>query len=213
MNFDRSQVLNLSYAYRFGKFTDERILGGFINGWMLSGITNLQSGPNMQTGVSPSPGYYTQGLIGSGANAYPVESQSILGTPDVNLQPVLTCNPRSGLSSHQYLNPACFALPATGTNGQYIEPYMHGPGFVNSDLAAEKSFGLGAERRLRFRYAAFNFLNHPLNSFGTGYASQTTLQLSGPTPPTAVYNPTSGFGSAPLKLGRRLSEISLRFDF
>jgi hypothetical protein len=217
MNFDRSQVLNLSYSYQTGKFTDQHLLGGFINRWLISGITNMQSGPNMQTGVSASPGYYVQGNIGSGASAYGVSSQSILGTPDVNLQPVLKCNPRSNPGPHQYINPSCFALPATGTNGQYIEPYAHGPAFFNTDLTLEKSFGFGGDRRLRLRYAAFNLINHGLNSFGTGYASQTTLQLSdtspGGSPTTATYNPASGFGSAPLKLGRRLSEISLKFDF
>jgi hypothetical protein len=217
LNFDRTQVLNLSYSYQTGKFTQERLLGGFLNNWLISGITNIQSGPDMQTGVSPSPGYYLQGNIGQGANAYPVESQSILGTPDVNLQPVLTCNPAKGLGSHQYLNPNCFALPAIGTNGQYIEPYAHGPAFFNTDLSLEKGFGLGGSRRVRVRYAAFNFINHALNSFGTGYASQTTLQLSDTSatgsPTTATYNPSEGFGSAPLKLGRRLSEVSLKFDF
>ena len=217
LNFDRSQVLNLSYSYQTGKFTDQRVLGWFINGWLISGITNLQSGPNMQTGVSASPGYYLQGNIGQGADAYPVESQSILGTPDVNLQPALTCNPAKGLASHQYLNPNCFALPAIGTNGQYIEPYAHGPGFFNTDLTLEKTFHLGGSRTMRLRYAAFNFINHPLNSFGTGYASQTTLQLSDTSPngspATATYDPSEGFGSAPLKLGRRISEVSLVFNF
>jgi hypothetical protein len=217
MNFDRSQVLNLSYSYQTGKFTDQRLLGGLINRWLISGITNIQSGPNMQTGVSFSPGFYAQGLIGSGASQYPVESQTILGTPDVSLQPVLKCNPASGLVSHQFINPACFALPALGTNGQYIEPYAHGPAFFNTDLTLEKGFGLGGDRRLRFRYAAFNFINHPLTSFGTGYPSQYTLQLSdtsaNASPTTATYNPASGFGSAPYKLGRRLSEISLKYDF
>ena len=51
----------------------------------------------MQTGVSASPGYYVQGNIGQGATPIQVESQSILGTPDVNLQPVLKCNPGTGL--------------------------------------------------------------------------------------------------------------------
>jgi hypothetical protein len=217
MNFDRTQVLNLSYSYQTGKFTQQRMLGGFINRWLISGITNIQSGPNMQTGVSFSPGYYVQGNIGQGANAYAVESQTILGTPDVNLQPVLKCNPGSGLAAHQYLNPSCFALPALGTNGQYIEPYVHGPAFFNTDLTLEKGFSLGSDRRIRIRYAAFNFINHGLNSFGTGYASQTTLQLSDTSangsPTTATYNPATGFGSAPLKLGRRLSEVSLKFDF
>jgi hypothetical protein len=158
-----------------------------------------------------------QGLIGAGANQYPVSNTTILGTPDINLQPTLKCNPKSGLGAHQYLNGACFGLPASGTNGQYIEPYAHGPAFFNTDLTLEKGFSIGGERHLRFRYAAFNFINHPLNSFGTGYASQTTLQLSdtssNATPLTATYNPATGFGSAPQKLGRRLSEISLKFDF
>jgi hypothetical protein len=217
MNFDRSQVLNLSYAYQTGKYTDQRLLGGFINYWLISGITNIMTGPNMQTGISPSPGYYVTGNIGSGANAYSVTSQSILGTPDVNLQPVLKCDPRSGLGQHQYLNGSCFGLPALGTNGPYIEPYAHGPAFFNSDLALEKGFGLGGSRHLRFRYAAFNFLNHPLTSFGTGYPAETTLQLSdtsaNATPQTAIYNPATGFGTASYKLGRRLSEISLKYDF
>jgi hypothetical protein len=217
LNFDRTQVLNLSYSYQTGTFTKERLLGSFINHWLISGVTNIQSGPNMQTGVSASPGYYVQGNINQGANAYPVESQSILGTPDVNLQPVLTCNPRSNLAAHQYLNPACFALPATGTNGQYIEPYAHGPAFFNSDLTLEKGFSMGGDRSLRLRIAGFNFLNHPLNSFGTGYASQTILQLSDTSvtgsPTTATYNPGEGFGSAPLKLGRRLMEVSAKFSF
>jgi hypothetical protein len=217
MNFDRTQILNLSYAYQMGKFTTDRLLGGFINGWLISGITNVSSGPNMQTGVSPSPGYYVQGNINQGANGYAVSNTTILGTPDVNLQPLLKCNPKSGLGKNQFLNGSCFGLPATGTNGQYIEPYAHGPAFFNSDLTVEKSFSLGGDRALRFRYAAFNFVNHALNSFGTGYASQTTLQLSDTsvngTPGSATYDPSTGFGSAPLKLGRRISGISLRYTF
>jgi hypothetical protein len=171
----------------------------------------------MQTGISASPGYYTQGNIGQGATGYAVSNTTILGTPDVNLQPVLKCSPRSGLASHQYLNPTCFGLPATGTNGAYIEPYAHGPAFFNTDLSVEKGFTLGGERSLRLRIAGFNFINHPLNSFGTGYASQTTLQLSDTSangsPATATYSPTENFGSAPQKLGRRLMEVSAKFSF
>ncbi len=217
MNFDRSQVLNLSYSYQTGVFTRQRMLGGVINRWLISGITNIQSGPNMQTGVSASPDYYVQGNIGQGAGAYAVENTTILGTPDVSLQPVLKCNPASNLGSHQYLNPSCFALPATGTNGQYIEPYAHGPAFFDTDLTVAKGFSLGEGRMLNLRIAGFNFLNHALNSFGTGYASQTTLQLSdtsaNATPTSATYSPTEDFGSAPLKLGRRLMEVSANYTF
>ncbi|MGB6132864.1 MAG: carboxypeptidase-like regulatory domain-containing protein [Acidobacteriaceae bacterium] len=217
MNFDRTQVLNLSYSWQTGKFTTQRALGGFINRWLISGITNFQSGPDMQTGVSASPGYYVQGNIGQGATGYGVSNTTILGTPDVNLQPVIKCDPRSGLASHQFLNPTCFGLPATGTNGEYIEPYAHGPAFFNTDLTVQKGFTLGGDRNLSLRIAGFNFLNHALNSFGTGYASQTTLLLSntapGATPQSATYSPTEDFGSAPLKLGRRLMEVSAKYSF
>jgi hypothetical protein len=217
MNFDRTQVLNLSYSYQTGAYSHQRMLGGLINHWLISGITNIQSGPNMQTGVSASPGYYVQGNIGQGASAYAVSNTTILGTPDVSLQPVIKCDPSSHLASHQYLNPSCFGLPATGTNGRYIEPYAHGPAFFNTDLTLAKGFSLGEGRMLHFRIAGFNFLNHALHSFGTGYASQTTLQLSDTSangsPTTATYNPTEDFGSAPLKLGRRLMEVSAKYTF
>jgi len=215
LNFDRTQVINFSYSYQVGKITDDHSLGRVINHWLISGITNIQSGPDMQTGVSPSPDYYMQGTITptDGSGAYSVESQTILGTPDVSLQPVLTCNPRSNRTANQYINPACFAVPAQGTNGQYIEPYSHGPAFFNSDLTLEKNIGLGDGRNLRLRFAGFNFLNHPVHSFGTGYAQQTILQLNGASNSTASYNPSNGFGSAPYKLGRRLMEVSAKFTF
>jgi hypothetical protein len=216
MNFDRSQALNLTYSYQSGKLVHDRMVGGFVNDWLISGITTLQSGPNMQTGVSFSPDFYLQGTVGS-TNPVNVSNQVILGTPDVSLQPVLTCDPRSHLSNHQYVNGACFALPSFSTNGQYILPYMHGPAFWNSDLTLEKGFNVGGDRSVRLRIAGFNFLNHPLNSFGTGYASQTTLVLSDTSPnaslSTAAYNPASGFGFAPQKLGRRLMEVSAKFNF
>ena len=49
---------------------------------------------------------------------------------------------------------------SAGVNGPYRQPYVHGPAFTDSDLAVQKSFGLGGERSILVRYSAFNFLNH-----------------------------------------------------
>lgn len=212
MNYDRSHILNLSYSYQFGKVTRQHGLGLLANDWLISGITTVQSGGNMQTGVSFSPDFYLQGTIQDPNGDYPITNQSILGTPDVSLQPVLKCDPRAALGKNQYINGACFGVPTLGTNGPFILPYMHGPAFFNTDLSLEKAFILGETRRLRFRYAAFNFLNHPLHSFGTPYPNQTTLMLAGTSPANAT-STNSNFGYAPLTLGRRLSEISLKFEF
>jgi len=213
MNYDRTHVLNLSYSYQFGKVTSQHMLGLLANSWLVSGITSVQSGGNMQTGVSFSPDFYLQGTIQDPNGSYSVSNQTILGTPDVSLQPVLKCSPHSGLGKNQFVNGSCFGLPAINSNGPSIMPYMHGPAFFNSDLSLEKGFAVGESRKLRLRYSAFNFLNHPLHSFGTPEsASQSTLNLSGNSPATAT-SINSNFGFAPLTIGRRLSEISLKFEF
>ncbi len=59
----------------------------------------------------------------------------------------------------------------------------------DTDLTAEKGFSLWGERNLRFRIAAFKFLNHGLNSIGTGHAQQTSLSLNGATTATAACSP------------------------
>jgi len=214
MNFDHRHIFNATYSYSTGKYVKNGMFGGFVNDWLFSGITNIQSGGNMQTVISASPNFNLNGFITApGEPVLTVNSQVFLGTPDISLQPVLKCNPALGLGSHQYINGACFGLPNIGSNGQYIFPYAEAPTFFNTDLTAEKGFSLGGERNLRFRIAAFNFLNHPLNSFGTGYAQQTSLSLNGTSISNAAYSPSSGFGFAPYKLGRRLLEVSAKFTF
>jgi hypothetical protein len=214
MNFDHTHIFNATYSYSLGKYSNSRGLGALVNNWLISGITSIQSGGDMQTGISANPDFSLNGFITpTGGPPLTVNSQVFLGTPDVSLQPILTCNPKSGLGSHQYINGACFGLPQIGTNGQYIFPYAQGPTFFNSDLTLQRGFNLGEQRNLSFRIAAFNFLNHGLNSFGTGYAQQTNLSLNGTSITTAAYSPSSGFGFAPYKLGRRLLEVSAKFTF
>jgi Carboxypeptidase regulatory-like domain len=216
LNFDRSQVLNFTYSYQTGRTFENRIAGAVANNWLISGITNFSSGGNMQTGVSYSPSFYMQGTIADPTNgSYSVMNTTVLGTPDVNLQPTVKCNLKSNLGPHQYINGSCFGVPSQGTNGQSILPYVHGPAFFNTDLTLERSFNVGHEgnQHIRLRYAAFNFLNHPLNSFGTGYANQSTLIVNGTSLANAGVAPNTTFGYAPDKLGRRISEISLRYDF
>ena len=145
------------------------MLGGFINNWLISGITNIQSGPNMQTGVSASPGYYRAGQHRPGRHRRMLSNRS-----RSSARLMSTCN-RCSLATRDRVwgristsIQSCFALPALGSNGQYIEPYAHGPAFFNSDLTLEKGFGLGEGRNLRLRIAGFNFLNHPLQQFWNG---------------------------------------------
>jgi hypothetical protein len=218
MPFDRTNIFNAIYAYTIGNLAHNRAAGLLVNGWMISGITNMQSGGNLQTSISYSPDFSLAGKLG--ANADPTQisvlNSVFLGTPDVSLQPTLTCDPRSNLGANQYVNGNCFGLPQVGQNGSYQFPYMHGPAYFRSDLTAQKSFALSAEKSIQFRIAGFNFLNHPLRSFTSSFSNQYSLNLSNfasESPGTAKYDPNSGFGVAPYKVGRRTLELSVKYAF
>ncbi len=137
-----------------------------VNGWQFTGISSFSSGVNLgaQTGNFgvTSKMRREQDELGS---------EHITGTPDTTIQPFLICDPTKDLQEGQYFNAACFAPPQPGQNGMYQFPYIRGPMYTNHDLSVFKNFQMGSneERKLQIRFAAYNFLNHPLDSFeGTG---------------------------------------------
>jgi hypothetical protein len=148
-----------------------------------------------------------------------VNAQALLGTPDYLLMPNTTCNPAIGTMAHQRINASCFDLPATpGVQGTYHYPYIHAPAFTDSDLTATKDFHIGESGNLQFRAAAFNFLNHANSSFSSSdkNGSETALNLSntmnGATEQSAKSS-NSEFGIVPLREGRRIMELSLKYTF
>jgi hypothetical protein len=217
LSTDRSHVVNMSYSFDLGTLVrDNKFLGGVANGWTISGITSWQSGPNMQAIWNSNMNL--QGVTGNSAT---VDNLHWLGTPDVKLMPILTCDPTSNLKDHQYINGACFTLPALPTqnadgswnitNGPFQMPYIHGPAFFNSDLSVYKTFKLTERQNVQFRASAFNFLNHPIDSFDPGAPAQLTFSDVGhPGTFTAIDNT---FGYATTKLGRRVVELSLKYTF
>jgi hypothetical protein len=159
-----------------------------------------------------------------------ISNSSILGTPDINLQPVVTCDPKSNLhntsAGHQYINGSCFALPKLGTNGAFNLPDIHGPAYMSNDMTVQRSFKMRARREVQFRLAAFNFLNHPLPTFANA-GSQPGLGLSFSSPATstatsaaqafsqAVQSTQSQrtFGYTPYRVGFRIVELGVRYNF
>jgi hypothetical protein len=219
--YDRTQVFNAAYVINLpnavkGKGGADRFLAGVTNGWVLSGITMLQSGPPLQPNSSS--------LI----VAWPADMQpaDYLGTNAVAYtEPVLTCDPRKGLKSGQYFNPSCFAPPTGGHDGDIIWPYIKGPAFFNSDLAIYKDFHIKEHDKLEFRMSAFNFLNHPLEQFGISGNGDINLNFStaaasncgnSPAPcglsPTNINATTTG---SPLYKNEvpRVIEFALKFMF
>jgi hypothetical protein len=150
--------------------------------------------------------------VDSGKDPIAANNQNILGTADVTLMPVLTCNPRSGLKSKQFLNPNCFSPFATpGKQGAYIIPAGAGPAFFDTDISVFKNFtwGTSESKKLQFRFSGYNFVNHPLDTFikgdpnlNIGFDQNGNLNSS-----------SQKFGYATNKTGHRILQASVKFTF
>jgi hypothetical protein len=159
---------------------------------------------------------------GTGTCSIPVSNTDILGTPDVDLQPTVVGSVNAvDKSKQQYVNGSALGLPALGTNGPYRYGFLPGPGFFDTDLTAAKSFKVTKSSSIQLRIAAFNFINHANNSFTSVNTNNYTLNFSQTVNTTSVNQALLGsnasgdtqFGYAPLKEGRRIMEVGLRYDF
>ncbi len=241
LNNDRRHSFNTAYVYEFPTVANaNKFVKQAVNGWQISGIVQYQTGSDLQAAVSNSYNFGYNGFIAPNTTFMGVNSntacpqttpptnpptytncyiaannQNILGTGDVTLMPVLTCNPSTGLKAHQYMNPSCFSgLETPGVQGSYIIPVGSGPAFFNTDLSVFKNFTWGANenKKLQFRFSGYNFINHPLYTF---LQHDPNLTLSyGLDPNTGVPTLTSpNFGVANNKTGHRILQGMVKFSF
>jgi len=212
---NRTHIFNIAYVYEFPKLANgNAFVKQVVNGWQISGIGQYQSGADLQASVSANFNYV--GFIPAGTtfmgrtitSAIQATAQNTTGSADLTLMPALTCNPNSGLKSHQYINGACFSpTVAPGQNGDYIFPTLTGPGFFNTDISVFKNFTFGkAEtRKLQFRFSGYNFLNHPNRTF---LNSDQNLNLTFTNSGT-LGNPN--FGYAQNTIGHRIIQMMVKF--
>ena len=219
---NRTHIFNAAYIYELPSLVkNNAVAKGIANGWQISGITQFQSGSDLQASVATAlnlSGYVPIGTTFLGTtvtsdnqNNFQLGNQDILGTNDVTLMPRVICDPRKGLKEHQYWNPACFAAPTTpGQNGDYIFPTLTGPWFVNSDLTLFKKFTWGKEqnRNVELRFSGYNFLNHPVTTYTANNEPGMRLSFG---PDGKLNNPTAGYALS--KTGNRVMQIALKIMF
>jgi len=218
---NRKHIFNAAYSIELGNpIKTNAFAKGVINGWQLSGITQFESGANLVGGGNPGAGQSScvpiPGTSGEGnctangvTNGIQVGSASLLGTTDITLEPLETCNPLANLGKNQYYNPNCFALPnQIGQNGPTVIHPIYGPSYFNSDLGMFKNFNISESKKLQFRFNAYNFLNHPLWSFYNG-TNLGGISFGGS--PTNVTTPN--IGTVVDKQGHRVVQVAVKFYF
>jgi len=198
----------------FGKnwFNGNRFASAVLDGWQFTGISQFVSGPPLQ---AYRINFGLQGsVIGpDGTTTVPLSQRRILGTSSSSIQPLLTCDPRSGLSDGQYINLSCLAAPQLLSNGTWrvgpnILPYLRGPAFYNNDLSVFKTWNVTEKRRVQFRASAFNLFNHPLRSLTD---ANLVLNVDRGQPTQQTKNLFGRFTDN--KVGRRQIQLALKFFF
>jgi hypothetical protein len=207
---NRTHIFNIAYSVELGERVKSKLAGGFVNGWQVSGIVQAQSGPNL-SGIQASNNSNNFNLNTNGAKIpgtdYNISNVSLLGTNDIALSPILTCNPTSGLAAHQFINPNCFALSSQrGLNGPTVLPAIYGPAYFNWDMGLFKNFQLNEARKIQIRFNGYNFLNHPLWSFN---GSNLNLGFDANT----LKPNTPLFGTVTQKQGHRVIQAAIKFFF
>lgn len=236
--YNRKQAVNVTFSYQEGtKYHGNRYVGGVLNQWEISGITSLQSGPDVaafNSNFNLFGGYQYEPAGTSVIQNVQFDGITQLGTPSVRVQPVVTCDPKYGLpgiknGAKTFINGNCFTLPAPGTNGTFNLPDIHGPIYFNSDLTLIKNVHIREHQSLQFRLAAFNFLNHPNwqlyggPAAGLGLAFGQALQktsagqviypTSDATARASLLQTSNNFGSTPYKSSLRIVELGVKYAF
>lgn len=218
--FDHSQIFNAAYVFNLPRpIHGKALLGGVVNGWELSGITQFQSGAPIQPNTGGNLNVQLPGKFineGLGANDPGYGEAQFLGTnayPD-GLLPVVICDPRKGLSPGQYFNPGCFAPETTmGQPGTFIWPYLKGPPYFDSDLSLSKNFLFRDHQSIQLRFQASNFLNHPLPEFGASGGADISLSFDSNNY-LAMTNQNPLTTGKPLDtVGRRVVLLRIKYTF
>lgn len=211
--YDRAHNFSAAYVFDLPQLRGgNKLLNGAANGWQVSGITTVESGQQISSNSTYNLGYSNSGGL---------SSIQYLGTPDVPVLPVYTCNPAKGLHSQQYMNPNCFAPPSASNPGSARTPYMPGPMYWNTDLTLAKTFKITERQNVQFRFQTFNPLNHSLVSFNSGDQNAKIAGFSSTgqvTNATGSTHPCPGpqctnFGYADYALGHRVLELGVRYSF
>jgi hypothetical protein len=144
----RPHIFSASYVYEipFFRKLENRFLRAILDGYQISGITNLESGPPVSRVLAVSN---LGGLRGNRAQ--------LIGDPKGGLAG--TIDPVSGLP--YIYDPNAFANPALGTFGNSGRAIFRLPGRKQTNLAISRYFYFNRDknRYLQLRAEAFNVFN------------------------------------------------------
>ena len=152
---DTRQVFSLSAVVQTPKFSS-RGLRAIAGNWQLSPIMKMRSGTYFSV-----TGGVDYALNGS-PNFTGERPNQVLPNPYAEHKTI-----------DHWLNPAAFAAPPPGQNGNLGANNLLGPGMFQVDLALSRTFNVGEGKTFQLRAEAFNLANH-MNPANPGVCTNGT---------------------------------------
>jgi hypothetical protein len=243
--WDHAHIFNISYIYQLPSlgaqhFSSSKVAKGVLDGWQFSGITHFTGGApviigNPTINCTMAPGATTNlcandalekgsRFSGSGVGWYGTPDMLDYNTTNADgnvVRPIVTW--QAGGFKHvgdHWFSPSSVTLPGINQFGSLELPTFRGPFSQEWDMTLFKSFNLGEDRRLEFRFAGFNVFNHA-NLGTTGSAFITTPIFNWVLPANAHHfadgHPElvngSQLGTITNKYGHRELEVALKLYF
>jgi hypothetical protein len=155
-------LLAISYIWELPGFHTSGLAGVLLGGWKYSGITTVQSGFSLDSGLSIA----NQGLAKRADLVAPISYPKRLD---------------------QWFTTSSFARPANGFFGTAGTGILHGPGIVNFDMAFYKDFRIAERHTIEFRSEFFNIFNHTnFDAVGTTFGSGTFGRVTSARDPRII---------------------------
>jgi hypothetical protein len=196
-DYDERQVFNASAVYELpfgaGKRFEAQPGAGqaILGGWQLSGIATARTGLPVNVVINR-------------ANSALPDQYSMSGAERPDLVSGVSLIPAGGQTPNNWINPAAFTTPASGTYGDAGRNLVRAPDLWQVDLAMAKKASLTDRLAMEFRVEAFNVFNRA--QFGSPQASLSS-PLSFGVITTPVNQGATGSGTP------RQFQLALRLSF
>ena len=201
-DYDTTHYVSANYVWEvpFDRvFHGEGFWHGLYSGWQLSGTVFARTGIPFTITDSAATGAISSTGYGGSVYANPIAPQS-------------TGNCNSSAADTPCLSTANFDTAGTLQFGDQRRNQYRGPGFWDTDMTVQKSFGIHGFERGRIAFAAqfFNLFNHanfdqPVSDLANPQFGLITRTLN---PPTSILGSFLGGDASP-----RLIQINIRLSF
>ena len=181
---DVRQVLNLSAVYQLPFGASRRYLNSsamvrsIFGGWTLSAIGSAQTGLPVNITIDRS-------------NASVPGQYAVSGSERPNYNSGVSLTPAAGSSPGDWINPAAFSTPASGTFGNLGRNAFRARRISDIDLGLSRDFAVAESVRVRIRADMFNALNRAQYGAPNADVSQATFGVI----TTTISNYATGRGT------------------